>query len=56
MDGTDGRSGWEGSSGRGGLINVTYDPQTKPFLGVIHASSQNGPTPVFRESAVASLW
>ena len=55
-DGSDGRSGWDGSSGRGGLITVMYDPQAKPYLSIIHPSSQNGPTPVFREATVASLW
>jgi hypothetical protein len=55
-DGSDGRNGWDGSAGRGGLITVTYDPQTKRYLGAIHPSSQNGPAPVFRESAVAPLW
>jgi len=27
---------------------VTYDPQAKPFLGVLHLSSQHGPSPVFK--------
>jgi uncharacterized membrane protein YgcG len=55
-DGSDGRSGSGGPPGRGGLITVTYDPQTQPFLSVIHLSSRNGPKPVFKEEAVAPLW
>ena len=55
-DGMDGRNGSDGSQGRGGLITVTYDPQAKPYLNVIHLSSQNGPHPVFREDTVAALW
>jgi hypothetical protein len=55
-DGSDGRSGWDGPSGRGGSITVTYDPQAKPFLGVIHLSNNGGPPPVFNEAAVAPLW
>lgn len=55
-DGMDGRSGSDGAQGQGGLITVTYDPQAKPYLNVIHLSSQNGPRPVFREDAVAALW
>jgi hypothetical protein len=40
---------------------VTFDPQTKPFLGVIRyfnrdGSRRSGPIPVFREEEVASLW
>ncbi len=56
MAGSDGRSGFDGPPGRGGLITVTYDPQTKPFLPAIHLSSSNGPKPVFQEAAVAPLW
>ncbi len=56
MDGSDGRNGSDGPPGRGGQITVTYDPQAKPFLTAIHASSRNGPAPVFREEAVAPLW
>jgi hypothetical protein len=55
-DGSNGHDGWSGSSGRGGLITVTYDPQARPYLGIIHLSSQNGPAPVFREQAVTALW
>jgi len=55
-DGSDGRSGWDGPQGRGGPISVTYDPQTKPYLAVIHVSSRNGPTPIFTQATVASLW
>jgi hypothetical protein len=55
-DGSDGHNGWDGSEGSGGLITVTYDPQTKPYLTAIHLSSQNGPKPVFREATVAALW
>jgi hypothetical protein len=35
---------------------VTYDPQAKPFLEMIHLSSRNGPTLVFKEEPVAALW
>jgi hypothetical protein len=55
-DGSDGRSGFDGPQGRGGSITVTYDPQAKPFLAVIHLSSRNGPVPVFKEESVAPLW
>lgn len=55
-NGSDGRSGWDGRSGRGGPITVTYDPQVKPYLGAIHASSHNGPKPAFVEATVAALW
>jgi hypothetical protein len=55
-DGLDGRNGWDGSQGRGGSITVTYDPQAKPFLGIIHLSNRNGPSPVFKEEPVAPLW
>lgn len=55
-NGSDGRAGWDGSQGRGGSITVTYDPQAKPWLSMIHLSSQNGPVPVFKEEAVAPLW
>jgi hypothetical protein len=55
-DGSDGRSGSDGPQGRGGSITVTYDPQAKPYLNLIHLSNKNGPTPVFREETVAALW
>lgn len=55
-NGSDGHDGSEGPQGRGGLITVTYDPQVKPYLGTIHASSQNGPKPVFQEGVVSALW
>jgi hypothetical protein len=55
-NGSDGRNGFDGSTGRGGSITLTYDPQAKPFLGTIHLSYQNGPTPVFKEEPVAALW
>jgi hypothetical protein len=54
--GMDGRNGSDGSAGRGGRITVTYDPQVEPFLGVIHLSYFNGPSPVFNEEQVAPLW
>jgi len=54
--GSDGRNGSDGSPGRGGSITVTYDPQVKPYLAVIHLSSQNGPKPIFQEAPVAPLW
>ncbi len=53
LSGHDGRTGWPG---RGGGITVTYDPQVKPFLNVIHLSNQGGPPTVFKEEPVAPLW
>jgi len=55
-DGLDGHDGSAGSDGRGGLITVTYDSAAKRYLNVIHLSSRNGPSPVFREAPVAPLW
>jgi hypothetical protein len=55
-DGSDGRNGFDGSPGRGGSITVTYDPQVKPFLAIIHLSNRGGPSPVFKEEPVAPLW
>src|SRR5215475_6948578 len=52
-NGSDGHDGSAGSDGRGGLITVTYDAKAKPYLNVIHLSSRNGPSPVFREAQVA---
>ena len=54
--GSDGRNGFDGPAGRGGSITVTYDPQAKPFLAVIHLSNRGGPAPVFKEEPVAALW
>jgi hypothetical protein len=54
--GSDGRDGSNGSPGRGGSITVTYDPQAKPYLAALHLSNRGGPTPVFKEAAVAPLW
>jgi len=45
-----------GSPGSGGLITVSYDPQAKPYMGIIHVSSWNGPKPLFKEETVAALW
>jgi hypothetical protein len=56
MDGASGRNGFDGSSGRGGMISVVYDPQAKPFLAAIHFSHQYGPEPVFRAEPVAPFW
>jgi hypothetical protein len=56
LSGSDGRNGFDGSPGRGGSITVTYDPQAKPFLAIIHLSNQGGPPPVFQEQPVAPLW
>lgn len=56
QSGMDGRNGFDGSAGRGGLITVTYDPQVKQYLSLIHLSSANGPKPVFAEETVAALW
>jgi hypothetical protein len=55
-DGSDGRNGWDGSHGAGGLITITYDPQVKPYLNILHFSAQYGPAPVFKEESVAALW
>ena len=55
-DGSSGRNGFDGSPGRGGTITVTYDPQAKPFLTAIHISNQGGPSPVFKEEPMDSLW
>ena len=55
-DGSNGSDGMAGSSGSGGGITVTYDPQVKPFLSAIRASSPGGPRPVFQEEPVAALW
>jgi hypothetical protein len=54
--GSDGRNGFDGSPGKGGSITVTYDPQAKPFLALIHLSNKGGPPPVFKEEPVAPLW
>ena len=56
MSGHDGRNGWDGPKGKGGSIRVTYDPQVKPFLSLIHLSNQNGPQPIFSEQSIAQLW
>ena len=55
-DGMDGHSGFDGPQGRGGSITVTYDPQAKPYLSMIHLSNRNGPAPAFKEQPVAPLW
>ncbi len=55
-DGSDGRSGSDGRPGKGGSIAVTYDPQVKMYLALIHLSNSGGPRPVFKEEAVAPLW
>jgi hypothetical protein len=54
--GLDGRNGFDGSMGSGGSINVTYDPQVKPYLNIIHLSNKGGPAPVFNQAPVAPLW
>jgi hypothetical protein len=55
-EGLSGHDGFPGSQGRGGRITVTYDPQAKPYLALIHTSSRNGPSPDFVESPVPPLW
>ena len=55
-NGLDGRNGFDGPPGRGGSIAISYDPQAKPLLSVIHLSSRNGAAPVFQEAPVAALW
>ena len=54
--GSNGQDGMSGSDGRGGQITVTYDPQAKPYIGIIHTSSMNGPPPAFIEQPVAAPW
>jgi hypothetical protein len=56
MAGSDGRNGFDGSPGRGGSITMTYDPQVKPYLNIIHLSNKGGPASVFNEAPVAPLW
>ncbi len=56
LDGRNGNDGSDGRAGSNGLITVTYDPQAKPFLAAILASSPGGPRPVFDEAPVAPLW
>ncbi|MBZ5528654.1 MAG: hypothetical protein LAN71_12215 [Acidobacteriia bacterium] len=55
-DGSSGRNGFDGSPGKGGSITVTYDPQSKSFLTVIHLSNPGGPPPVFKEEPVTLVW
>jgi hypothetical protein len=55
-NGSDGHNGSDGSAGKAGSITVTYDPQTKPYLGIIHLSNRGAPPPVFKEETVAALW
>src|SRR5215469_232968 len=55
-DGLDGRNGFNGPHGSGGRITVTYDPQAKPYIGLLHLSNRYGPRPVFSEQPVPSLW
>lgn len=55
-DGSSGQDGRAGSDGRGGSITVTYDPQVKTLLTLIHLNNQGGPAPVFREDSVPPLW
>lgn len=55
-NGLDGHNGWDGPHGKGGLITVTYDPQARSFLRVLHLSSKNGPVPLYKEAPVSPLW
>ncbi len=55
-DGSNGQDGRAGSDGRGGSITVTYDPQAKPFLTLIHLNNPGGTAPVFHEDSVPLLW
>ena len=55
-EGRDGRAGSDGSPGRAGTIAITYDPQAKPFLNLLHTSNPGGPPPTFTEAPVAPLW
>jgi hypothetical protein len=55
-NGSDGMNGSDGAQGSGGNITVIYDPKAKPYLGIIHLSNRNGPTPVFKEEQLDPLW
>jgi len=55
-DGLAGHDGSDGSAGSGGRITVTYDPQVKPWLGIVHLSASNGPRPVYQQQTVPPLW
>ena len=55
LNGSDGRSGWDGPQGKGGLITATYDPQVRPFLGALHLSSRNGPAPLYK-APISPIW
>jgi hypothetical protein len=35
---------------------VIYDPQAKPLLYVLRLFNQGGPSPVFLEQPIGSLW
>jgi len=54
--GSDGMDGSAGADGNGGLITLTYDPQVKPYLALIHLSNWRGPQPILQEAPVAPLW
>jgi len=47
---------WGGQGARGGTITVTYDPQAKPYLHVLHFSNRGGPRPIFYEEPLPPLW
>jgi hypothetical protein len=55
-NGRDGRNGFDGPQGKGGLITVSYDPQVRSFLSVLHLSSRNGPAPLYKEALVSPIW
>jgi len=55
-DGLNGGDGSSGSSGSGGRITLTYDPEAKAFLAVIHLSNPGGPSPQFQEARLGPLW
>jgi hypothetical protein len=55
-DGSGGRSGFDGHAGKGGTITVTYDPQVKTYLTLVHLSNSGGPRPQFKEETVVPLW
>jgi len=50
-DGANGRDGSPGPQGKGGQITLIYDTAAKPYLGLIHLSSQNGPDPIILEQS-----
>lgn len=60
-DGMSGRDGSDGFPGKAGGITVVYDPQAKPYLGILRSFNRNGsggagPAPVLLEAPMLPLW